>query len=125
LSGKEPLNVLFISNCGIGALLEHKLRGEHHPEDRVVSAARPEACKELLLKEKFDLLITGGRILEDGGAGLELVAFAKHNCPETKVVVMSIWTNEEEALAAGADKHWPGSSDFSGLIEIVKELFPS
>jgi CheY-like chemotaxis protein len=121
---KKPLNILFISASGIGMLIEHELWEERNPKDQVVEAADPQACKSMLLKGQYDLFITGGRIQERGGAGLELTKFAKRNCPETKIIFMSSWTDEKEALAAGADRHWVGSSQISELIEIIKELFP-
>lgn len=121
----KPLNILFISGSGIGLLIEHELWEKHHPEDQVVSVEYPEECKKLLIEGKYDLLITGGRIQGNGEAGLELTRFAKENCPGTKVLIMSIWTDKAEALAAGADRHWVGSSHISELVKIINELFPA
>lgn len=120
----KPLSILFISGSGIGLLIEHELREKHHPEDRVVSVEFPQECKKLMIEGKYDLLITGGRIQGNGEAGLELTRFAKESCP-AKVLMMSIWTSEAEALAAGADRHWDSSSNISELVEIINELFPA
>jgi|GEM_PF-3290675 len=125
MSEKKPLNILFISGSGIGLLIQHELWEDHHPEDQVISVEYPEECEKLLLGGKYDLLITGGRIQGRGGAGLELTRFAKENCPDIKVLMMSTWSDEKEARAAGADRHWVGSSDMSELIDIIKEMFPA
>jgi hypothetical protein len=122
VSGKKPLKILFISGSGIGLLIQYELQEEHHPEDRVVSVEYPEECERLLLEGNYDLLITGGRIKNRGEAGLELTRFAKENCPGTKVLMMSSWTNEAEALAAGADGYWVGSNILE-LIGFIGEMF--
>jgi len=105
-------------------LIEYKLRDEHNPNDQVVSVTTPRVCKEMLLADKYDLLITGGRIQGRGEAGVELTRFAKEHCPETKIVLMSSWTDPEAALTAGANRYWLSSSRISELIEIIKDLFP-
>lgn len=121
----KPLNILFISGSRIGLIIQHDLWEDHHPEDLVVSVEYPEECEKLLLEDEYDLLITGGRILGNGEAGLELTRFAKENCPGIKVLMMSTWTHENEARAAGADRHWFGSSNMNELIDIIKEMFPA
>jgi hypothetical protein len=125
MSETKPLNILFISGSGIGLLIQHELWENHHPEDQLVSVDYPEECEKLLLEGKYDLLITGGRIQGRGEAGLELTRFAKENCSGIRVLMMSTWTDENEARAAGADMHWVGSSDMSELIDIIKGMFPT
>jgi CheY-like chemotaxis protein len=123
MNERKPLKIIFISDSGIGKLVEDELRDDH-PGDTVFEAADPEICKTMLRANKYDLLITGGRIQEQGKTGLELTRFAKDNCPDTKIIFMSSWTDAKEALAAGADRHWRGSSQIIELIKIIKELFP-
>jgi hypothetical protein len=119
----KPLSILFISGSMIGLLIQHKLWEKHHPKDLIASVEHPEECEKLLLENEYDLLITGGRIQNRGEAGLALTRFAKKNCPGIKVLMMSAWTHENEARAAGADRHWDGSN-IHELVGIIGEMFP-
>jgi hypothetical protein len=121
---KKTLKILFVGFENIGMLISEELceHGMQHVETEI----SPEQAKVRLSEKNssFDLLITGNRIQDKDNAGMDLVRWTKENFPGIKVILMSVFSdNEEGAICAGADAFWHTSYDLSGLIHLIEEFF--
>lgn len=125
MDNRKTLKILFVGSGHVGLLVSEEIRD--HAGHSVETESSPEKALMLLSggDHDFDLLITGNRIQGENDVGMDLVRWAKKNCPEIKVILMSVFPdNEDRAISAGADAFWHTSYDLSGLMQLIEELFP-
>jgi len=120
---QKTLKILFIGPESIGLLIGEE--AYEHGQHLVENVSSPEQAKKLLSDKShpFNLLITGNRIEGENDAGVDLVRWAKENCPDLQIVLMSVFPNNEaKALSAGADAFWNTSCFVSELMQLIDGL---
>ena len=89
----------------------------------VISAEDGEEAIEKIAAGNFDVVITDIRMPKVNG--IEVLKFIKKNKPKTKVIVMSIFTNQEvidELMKLGAYKYIGKSSFLKDIISILDKI---
>jgi DNA-binding NtrC family response regulator len=121
---EKTLKILFVGLWHVGLLIKEE--SFDHGGHFVEAITSPDEARALLSDKNhgIDLLITGDRLEGETGAGMELVRWTKENCPGLKVILMSVFSdNESEALSTGADVFWNTSCEVCDLMQIVDGLF--
>jgi YesN/AraC family two-component response regulator len=121
---EKQINVLIadhqrISRQGLRALLEFSWF-----INQIWEARDGETAIKVITEVKPDLVIVDLKIPLIGS--LCLTRWIRHNCPDIKIILLSMYPHyEEEALAAGADRFLvKGRGDYS-IQEEILSLFPS
>jgi hypothetical protein len=121
---RRSLKILFVGDFSIGHLIKEEMEDAGYIDDFHIEPF-PEIAKQMLKEQNcpFDLLLSGGRIQQITNAGPELVRFARNQCPEMRIILITIMFNESEALFAGADKHLISAVEFDKLYKTIDGLF--
>lgn len=99
---KKVTKVLVVEDEGdIALLLELLLDSSKMTVDH---ARNLGAAREFLEKEQPELILLDNRLPD--GLGIDFISYVKHQCPQTKIIMISGVdpAAEDAALATGADK---------------------
>lgn len=118
-STPRPLHVLVVDDeVSIRFALRRYLKTHGFEVD---ASEELEEAQALLTCRRYDLVIGDLRLTDMGGVeGLELVSSARRANPETKIILLSAYGNDEihaEALRRGADLYLSKPQPLAELVE--------
>lgn len=92
----------------------------------VLTAINALTARSILLSESIDVLLSDIRLSGTQDAeGLDLLAFARENSPETRVIMMTGYGDpsvQQRALHLGASYYYEKPVDLSLLTETLEKL---